>query len=314
MAVLTSAELDSIVHHRSLDDALQDWSSDVGLYFETTIPKIASGFYADFTRDHPDELRRLVGRAAGVFIYARVAVNSLSTYDDHPEEQFALLLSREGGAGLSPLGALYFQVLRSAFPPADLHGAPSRQERLRLLLHFIVAQSRLLHPTQLALLGSGSSQMSEEDVVRMVDRLHSVLLINQGGEVTPLHATFRKFLLDSKRCVDLLYHVNKAKGEVFLALGCLVAFSVKNVTDFLANPDSAMGEYVMHATLSWSEHCRKAQYDEELENRLRTFVQSDVQAVYQRLRQRIVKSLNTLLILQVAEFLQVSNEPLFCIY
>lgn len=80
MAVLTSAEVGHIVHHRSLDDTLKSWSGDVGLYLKKTIPKIAS--YATFVRDHPDDLQRLVERAGGVFIYARIAISFLEAYDD----------------------------------------------------------------------------------------------------------------------------------------------------------------------------------------------------------------------------------------
>ena len=307
MAALTSAEVDSIVYHRSLDDTLEDWSGDVELYLEKTISKVAS--YANFVRDHPDDWRRLVERSAGVFIYARVAISFLEVYNGHPEEQFALL-SREGGVGLSPLDALYLQVLRSAFPPADLHKAPLQRERLLSFLQVVLLRDSPSPPSQIAFLGSGVSEMSEEDVVRMLDSLRSVLLINGEGKVTPLHATFREFLLDNKRCVDPMYHVDEAKGHVHLALGCLAAFSIKNVTEYLANPSSAIGGYVYYATLLWSAHCVGAQYDDELENRLRTFVQGDVQAIYQRARRRVllVLSTNADIVVYVAQFLKVSKE------
>ena len=246
MAVLTSSAIASVVHHRSLDDTLEDWSGDVKLYLEETIPKISS--YADYLREHPSAIKDLIARAAGIFIYARVAVNFLKAYDDHPEEQLALLLSTEGGAGLSPLDALYLQVLRSAFPPADLHKAPLRRQRLLSLLQIILLQNSLLKPVLIALLGSGTSQMSERDVVTMVDRLRSVLLINKQGDVTPLHATFGEFLLDSERCIDPLYHVDKGRGKARITFGFLGAFSINNVTEYLENTDSAAWTYVYCAT------------------------------------------------------------------
>ena len=322
MAVLTSPEVNSVVHHRSLDDTLDDWSSDVRLYLEKTIPKIASGSYTNFIHTHPDSLRRLVSRAAGVFIYARVAVNFLEEYSDHdPAEQFSLLLSPEGGAGLSPLDALYLQVLRSAFPPPDLRSAPLRRERLLSLLRVILLQHRPpMQPAQIALFGSGTSEMSAKDVVIMVDRLRSVLLINNTGEVTPLHATFGEFLLDSERCVDPLYHVDRAKGNACLALGCLAAFSITNVTEYLARPKGKVGEYVEHATVEWSAYCQDAGHNDELESRMRTFVQGDVQAIFQRARRqavlsgKVVSNSSALAIQQMAQFLKVSDGLFPCIY
>ena len=281
MAVLVAPEARDVVHSRSLDDALEDLKGDVKLYLEVTVPRISC--YAAFLRDHPDALERLSERAAGVFIYARIAVRFLDTYHDHPEEQFELLFSPGRAPWLSPLDALYLQVLRSAFPPADLHQAlPARRERLLSVLQIIALRRRALTSRCIARLGSG---LSEDDVVGIVDSLRSVLLIGQDGTVRPLHATFPEFLLDAKRCEDTLYHVDKGEGHARLASSCLAAFSFANVVECLAKPDSAVGQHVSYAALVWSEHFRDAvDPGDELGNRLRTFVQGDNLPIYTRTR------------------------------
>ena len=311
MAVLTAPEACDVVHGRSLDDTLDELKGDVRLYLEETVPRIPS--YAAFLRHNLSALERLSIRAAGVFIYARIAVRLLETYRDHPEEQFELLFSSGGAPWLSPLDALYLQVLRSAFPPAELRQAvPARRERLLSLLQIITLvssdYSEVLRPSRIVLLGSG---LSEDDVATMVDSLRSVLFINNGGQVTPLHATFREFLIDKDRCVDSLYHVDAAKGHTRLASACLAAFSAENVTEFLADLDSAVGGYVHYAVVAWSYHLRDAEPNTALENHLRTFLQGAPRAIHQRALSRLVRNsyFIALLIRNMAQFLKVSNEP-----
>ena len=309
MAVLAAPEARDVVHSRSLDDTLDELKGDVKLYLEETIPRIPS--YAAYLRRNPDALERLSIRAAGVFIYARTAVRFLEAYRDHPEEQFELLFSSGGASWLSPIDALYLQVLRSAFPPKDLRQAqPARQERLLSLLQVLVLNmnSGILRLSCIALLGPG---LSEDDVTSMVDSLRSVLFINKDGKVTPLHATFREFLVDKDRCVDSLYHVDAGKGHARLASACLAAFSVRNATEYLANPSSAVGRYVYYAALRWGSHLEDAESDTELENRFRTFLQGGPQVIYQMVLRRIGISngIHHLSIDCMARFLKVSNQP-----
>ncbi|KAJ7873609.1 hypothetical protein B0H14DRAFT_2287640, partial [Mycena olivaceomarginata] len=198
MSVFTSAVAAAVVHHRSLEDTLEEWAHDVGKYLKETLFKMDR--YNDFLRDNPIFLERLIKRAGGVFIHARIAIKFLDTYRDHPtpREQFDLLLS-SGGAGLSPLDTLYLQILLSAFPPEDLRTSSSRHAHLLSLLMFIAIQYGHMTPKTMASFGLG---LFKEDIVWMTDRLRSVLLIDNNGRVVPLHATFGEFLHDPKRCID----------------------------------------------------------------------------------------------------------------
>ena len=263
LGTLTSSDAMTMVHHRSLNDSVEDWEDDVRRYLMETIPKMPS--YTQFVHEHPDDLERLVERAGGVFIYARIAVSFLDMYIDRPQEQFYLLLSSLG-VGVEPLDALYLQVLRSAFPPNYLGASSPRHERLRALLASLIL---LDGPFPADVLTFFCHDMTKDDVVSMVDCLRSVLLVDTAGAVRPVHATFGEFLLDEARCTDKLYYVDRLKGNGQLASACFAAFSFKTMTDCLAvNPaqeeTSAIWQYVRYALNSWNRHLEEAEFNKEL--------------------------------------------------
>ncbi|GJE93967.1 AAA-16 domain-containing protein [Phanerochaete sordida] len=228
LPVLTSQSAANIVYHRRLDDpqAMNESKESVELYLRQTIPSIHP--YGEFVYAHPDQLDRLVDRADGLFMYARVAVNYLEMYDTHPEERLALLLE-SGGARLSPLDKLYLQVLQSAFPSEDLAEWPALHKRLHHLLTFIALRLGPLPPAAISLLLT----LTDDDVLWMAGRLRAVLLLDEYGNLVPLHATLGEFLVDSKRCIDPLYLVDPPKGHALLAHKCLTAFKYDTVTLYL---------------------------------------------------------------------------------
>ncbi|KAJ7034483.1 hypothetical protein C8F04DRAFT_1349114 [Mycena alexandri] len=261
MSELISTNAAAVVHHRSLDDTLEEWADDVGKYLKETLSKMPR--YSDFVWEQPSFLERLIKRAGGVFIYARIAVRFLDTYWD-PQEQFELLLS-PGGTGLSSLDALYLQILSSAFPPEDLRAIPSRHTRLHSFLTIIALQQQPLTPEVMVLLG----RVSKEHIVGMTDQLRSVLLIDNKGCVVPLHATFGEFLRDPKRCIDPLYYINPSKGHAQLASTCITAFTLENVSRYLTDKGSPQRQrYVYYARYCWYDHLVLGEYNDELKLQL----------------------------------------------
>ncbi|KAF7358385.1 AAA-16 domain-containing protein [Mycena venus] len=265
LSVLTSADTAPIVYHRSLEDTLVKWGDDVRYYLKETVSKIPP--YGAFVRNNPDFLERLIKRAGGVFIFARLAVRFLDTYRDHPnpQEQFELLFS-SGGVGLSPLDALYLQILLLAFPPKDIPASSSGYARLRLFLTIIALQRRPLTPETMALFELG---LPKDDIVWMTDRLRSALLIDNQGCVVPLHATFGEFLLDPERCINPLYQVNPSKGHARLASACIAALTFENVTGYLtAENDAPQRRYLNYARFEWASHLPEAEFDDGLNQQL----------------------------------------------
>ncbi|KAF7344916.1 AAA-16 domain-containing protein [Mycena venus] len=256
----------TMVYHRSLDDTLDTWAGDVSRYLAETISKMSP--YRDFIHGKPQMLERLIHRAGGVFIFARIAVKFLDTNRNHPnpQEQFELLLSPVGGAGLSPLDALYLQVLMSAFPREELCRSPSRHNHLQSFLTVIALQLRSLKPDLIELLWPG---LSKDDVVWMTDQLRSVLLMDRSGYVLPLHATFGEFLVDQNRCTDPLYRVNSSAGHAKLALGCITAFTFENMSAYLAAANGALlDQFIHYAKSNWDIHLGQAEVNDELKEHI----------------------------------------------
>ncbi|EKM60455.1 uncharacterized protein PHACADRAFT_84859, partial [Phanerochaete carnosa HHB-10118-sp] len=81
LSVLSNPSSADVVHHIRLEDTANS-HDDVGRYLEETLPKIPS--YGDYLEKHPDALERLISRAAGVFIFARITVNFLDEHHSHP--------------------------------------------------------------------------------------------------------------------------------------------------------------------------------------------------------------------------------------
>ncbi|GJE93965.1 hypothetical protein PsYK624_101320 [Phanerochaete sordida] len=275
LPVLTSQAAQDIIYHRRLDgaQATDESKNSVELYLRQTIPKIHP--YGAFIREHPDQLDRLVSRAGGLFIYARMVINYLEMYDTRPEEQIARLCS-SSGAGLLPLDELYLLILRFAFPPRDLQRSPDMHKRLHDFLTFIALHHISLPFAAISLL----LKLTEDDVLWMAGRLRAVLLVDMDGDLVPLHATFAEFLVDSKRCVDPLYHVNPPKGHALLACKCLDAFNHDTATLYLKSyPNRHEGghpsiEYNIMSSWqvyisNWGKYLNSAERNDEVQQELR---------------------------------------------
>ncbi|GJE93901.1 hypothetical protein PsYK624_100660 [Phanerochaete sordida] len=268
MPSLTSGDFANAIHHLSLNDTFDQWKDDVAKYLRATVPQLES--CRKYVQDNPDKLDQLISRANGVFIYARISINFLEVFDDSPEELFALVLgARE--SQLPPLDNLYLQVLRLAFPVEYLNIMPERAERLRELLAFIALRTDDISPAAIAwLLG-----LSEDHVVRMVDRLRSVLLVDETGTVLPLHATFAEFLVDANRCIDPSFHIDYASGHASLLSRCLAAFSFETAETFLASTRDNTNEGLQSCvryTKDWDDHLKEAKYSTELDQQLQNLV------------------------------------------
>ena len=284
MGILPTQGVSDTVYYRSLDSTLDKWSEDVRRYLEITVSKIAP--YREYLNQHPDDLETLIRRAGGVFVYARIAVRFLEMYQDWPDRQFERLLRSTKGAGLSSLDQLYLQVLEQAFPPDDLRHTDftDLRDRLRSFLQVIVLAKRPLQPSAIALL---CFKLSEPEVIKLVDRLRSVLLIHDDGTVVPLHATLTEFLLDDQRCINALYAVDKKKGNAEIVRMMFDSFprAIDNVINRVAlvkgqgkprpldDPSSAWG-FMSYMQGHWTYHLSDAEYGEELIKQLQAFMMS----------------------------------------
>ncbi|GJE92327.1 hypothetical protein PsYK624_084810 [Phanerochaete sordida] len=269
---LACPDAEDVVYHRSLNDTVDDWKDDVGLYLRSTVPQLDS--CRAYVRANPKVLERLISRADGVFIFARVAVNFLEKIYSRPNEMFDLVLGSRDSK-LPPLDNLYLQVLRLAFPTEDLDILPQERERLRSLLTFLALRKEDLPPGAIALLLG----LPEDDVINMTDRLRSVLVIDRAGNVVPLHATFGEFIVDAERCIDPVYHINPAKGHALLAAACLAIYTFELASQYLVSmrdkSNAAFEAYIAY-TRNWGSHVPDAEGVEDLQQKLRMTIRDQL--------------------------------------
>ncbi|KAI9064646.1 hypothetical protein FKP32DRAFT_1591268 [Trametes sanguinea] len=249
MALLEDDAGTNAVHHYDLQQDLMN-RRDVRMFLESTVPRIPK--YASFLEAHPGYLKRLVDRAGGLFIFARIALNVLNQdlYRNNPEEGFQVVLSSE--TGLDKMDALYLGILRAAFPPRDLAQSPRLHARLLSFLHVIAL---LATPQQLGCVAlfadaiydhkfvlervEGDAKKEKtltiDDFRPLVDLLRSVIYADPSdGSTVPIHISFYEFLVD--RCSDPYYHVDERAGHAGLAIACLQLVSITSLKDIARSP------------------------------------------------------------------------------
>ena len=161
---------------------------------------------------------RVIRRAQGHFMWARIACDSLKTTLDINRTQEELERPSEG---IPALDSIY----RVALKEATLDDKRS-QQIIILVLQMLLA---LREPLSIADL-TDISPWSEEDVVeRTVARLGSLLLF-QGRDdpIRLLHTTFREFLTSKNKAGE--YFIQPQLGHYTLALGSLRI--LRNIPDF----------------------------------------------------------------------------------
>ncbi|GJE96852.1 AAA-16 domain-containing protein [Phanerochaete sordida] len=185
MAVLTHCSVADIVNHRHLDDDIGRWKEDSDQYLQYTVPKIPA--YTDHVQKHPEALLQLIKLTKGDVRFAQLATRYLDAESNRPEARFSCLLSIAESE--SPLEALYILQLESVSSSFS-----ARQRRcLQTVMRFIAYTECGLTPSAIS---AYAHQISEDDVVRVVDNLRTVLTINHGCGIVPHDASFPRFLCD----------------------------------------------------------------------------------------------------------------------
>ena len=152
---------------------------------------------------------RVIRRAQGHFIWARIACDSLKKTLDINRTLEELERPSEG---VSTLDSIYRVALKQAMQDDK----PS-QQIIILVLQMLLA---LREPLSIAEL-TDISPWSEEDVVeRTIARLGSLLLFQgRDGPIRLLHTTFREFLTSKNKAGE--YFIQPQLGHYTLALGSL---------------------------------------------------------------------------------------------
>ncbi len=201
----TDPNLKSHIDILSIQDFRDAVDHDIEHLIRTTIEKDDTS--KQWSRSDPSIIPSLVAKSEGLFIFSRTAVDFiLGDLSDlaYLQERYAVLMSVEKAFGLTRLDMLYRTVLESVIPQNERY--PQIMERLSRVLGFLVAvhDSPYSVPRMLEKL----TGISTVESLSILNKLRSVVFFqrdNVDSQFRIIHATFREFLVDSKRSGETFY-------------------------------------------------------------------------------------------------------------
>jgi hypothetical protein len=208
---------DGLALHRDIEDNII--RDDIGRYLRSKLNQLAV--------DHPrvtippffpleEQFVALQDRASTLFIYARTALEYISSPNANPRRQIELLLSadsQKASRGFGVLDGLYKHVLSEAFE----HSGGEQQEVRDVLASLVLLRENMPVAALADLNG-----MDEDDCETIVRSLASVVLFDRqtNEPVRPIHLSFSDFLLDCDRSTDA-YVVDAPAHHLRLSERCL---------------------------------------------------------------------------------------------
>ena len=234
----------------------------------------------------PDKVKQLAKRAGRLFIYAATAVRyilpNLATVNSTARLQTVLGMTTRSSKQHQELDRLYTRVLSTTLNNEELEDEEKRCIRLTL---WTVVCAR--EPMTVQVIASLLS-LEEAAVRASLEPLRSVLFVEEGehGRVSPFHASFPDYLLDSSRSEQFYCHA--AQHHEALANGCFdlikaeLRFNICNlVSSFVFDEDvpgleERVKEYISPALLYgcryWGEHLARGDFSEAVHERLSEFL------------------------------------------
>ncbi|KIJ18101.1 hypothetical protein PAXINDRAFT_97605 [Paxillus involutus ATCC 200175] len=194
---------------------------DIRVYLGEKLAAVAKAYLIPRPWPSPSATTALVQKADGLFIFAATAVKFIGDSaggEDPNIRMLSLLRSETLGAESSPyrfLGALYLQVLRSAFP-----AVPRRlRANLKMILGTLALSRERLSAVSLEALMGLPPGMTRGTLYR----LHSVTIVPDSDHepIRLIHPSFHDFLIDPLRCTDSNFSVNSTVQHTVIAKQCL---------------------------------------------------------------------------------------------
>jgi hypothetical protein len=192
-------QADGLALHRNIEDHIV--RGDIGRYLRHELDKIAersSRVTVPPSFPLEEQFAALQDRADTLFIYARTALEYISSPSANPRRQIELLLSADSQKGtrkFDVLDGLYKHVVGEV-----LEHSRSNPRDIRDVLASLVLLRENMTIAALADLNG----MHEDDCETIVRSLASVVVFDRQSNkpVRPIHLSFSDFLLDDKRSTD----------------------------------------------------------------------------------------------------------------
>jgi archaellum biogenesis ATPase FlaH len=203
---------------------------DMSVFFESKLQEIKTqkpGLPADWPSK--DQIKSLIQRAGGFFIYAATVCRFIGAKHASPTERLDRILNGQPSQkATQELDDMYSKILEY-----DL-GELDDDEITTFFKNFrdVVGSVMLLFDSLSANALSKICDMKIEDVCNILNSLRSVLDIPKsldseslGYPIRLFHLSFREFLLDEKRCPNHQLRINKQKKHNDLFVACLTLMS-----------------------------------------------------------------------------------------
>ena len=251
------------------DVAKSDVQCDIETYLRSTLSDIAEArSFSEHEYPWPpeDELKALLIRSDGLFIYAAAAVRYIGARDVNFRQRLTEIV-RPGPTSMlqaNTIDYLYLMIIVQAF---------DKLEDRECMLRHKVLSSVVLFQTPLSITGM-TSLLDIPNVQTKADLLpfQSVFHVPSGGDghISIFHASFREFVVDPARCADG-HHVDACKGHEMLAVKCLQLLNRslrRNICDIREDRIGALAheisdlsvipEALRYSCLYWAVHLADA--------------------------------------------------------
>ena len=211
-------KLDPVSQHIDLhagNSVSDQTSKDLELYFTMR--------FSDMNRLHtplhlnwpgPDKISFLVRKAAGLYIWAKSAMDFILHKGGDTEERLNVICS-DSGEGIDAIDILYQHIIFVAFQGLR----EAEKTSLTSVLGAIVIAKNPLRASDVEQL------LGVQGALSIVSQLSPVLLLSGTGHLHICHQSFTDFLLDQKRSKD--FWVDSRKHSLCFAGSCMKYMSAK---------------------------------------------------------------------------------------
>jgi len=211
--------LHSVSHHMDLhtgDKVSDQTSKDLELYFTTRFSDMTqlqtSSLHLDWPG--PAKISFLVKKAAGLYIWAKSAMDFILHRGGDTEERLNAICS-DSGEGIDAIDVLYQHIVFLAFQGLR----EAEKKSLSSVLGAIVIAKNPLCASDLEQL------LGVRDAWSIISQLSPVLLVSDTGHLHICHQSFTDFLLDPN--CSKAFWVDAQKHSLSLAGSCMKFMSAK---------------------------------------------------------------------------------------
>jgi len=239
--------------------------SDIRLFFKNGFSELASRRRGLDEWPTEEQLDRLCGRAAGLFVYAAATIKFIDNNKWGPRKQLNILLESQkiGDHEGKTLDSLYTSILREAFGDDK----PEYDAKTRSILGAVVLAVNPLSPSAIATL----LEFDTEDVPSILSSVNSLLILQEDANhpVRPFHKSFPDFITDPTRCTNQRFHIPSPEHHLQLLIGCLSlmnraldknmcklpdGIANSDVSDLKERTERCIDPALQYACASWHMH------------------------------------------------------------